>query len=105
MQKIPIFLAKPGMKLAQEVKDVQGRVLCGPGVELDQDLIERFERMEVKFLLVEGHPVQFPWERPLEEELKALEERFSRVAQDEQLQMLKEVIRAFWLRQKGEGSA
>lgn len=102
MQKIPIFLAKPGMKIAAEVKDEQGRTLCGPGTELDQSLIERLEKMGSKFLVVEGHPIKFPWERPLEEELRLLEERFSRVAGDKRLQMLKEVIREFWQRSRGE---
>ncbi len=105
MQKIPIFLAKPGMKLATEAKDAQGRVLCASGVELDQRLIETLERLGVKFIWVEGRPVKFPWDKPLKEELKLLENRFSRVIKDKRLQMLKEIIRDYWLKTRGEESA
>jgi len=102
MQKIPIFLAKAGMKLAAEVKDDQGRTLCGPGVELDQSLIERFEKMGVKFLVVEGRPVKFPWDRSLQEDLELLEKRFAKVASDKRLEMIKETIRTFWQKSRGE---
>ncbi len=104
MQKIPIFLAKPGMRLASEVKDGQGRVLCASGVDLDQELIERFKRLGVKFIRVNGRPIQFPWDRPLEEELKLLEERFAHVKEDKVLQMLKDVIRNYWLKTRGDQS-
>ncbi len=101
MQKIPIFLAKPGMKTAAEVKDDQGRTLCGPGVELDPALLEKFQKMGVRYLVVEGHPVDLPWERPLEEELRLLEERFAHT-DDPHLLMIKEVIKAHWLKSRRE---
>ena len=89
------------MKTAAEVKDDQGRTLCGPGVELDTSLLDKFQKMGVRYLIVEGHPVELPWERPLEEQLRLLEERFSRT-QDPHPLMIKEVIREFWLKSCGE---
>ena len=97
MQKIPLKMATPGMKLAKEVVDDQGRVLCHPGTELDASLLEKFERLGVKFVTVEGHPINFPWERPLKEELSLLEKRFLRVKDDERLLMIKEVLRQYFL--------
>ncbi len=95
MQKIPLFLAKPGMRVAAEVKDEQGRVICAPGLELDASILERFQRLGVHYLVVEGHPVNFPWERPLEEDLEELEKRFSHTS-DPRLLMLKELIKQYW---------
>ncbi len=89
------------MKTAAEVKDDQGRTLCGPGVELDASLLEKFQKMGVRYLMVEGHPVELPWERPLEEELSLLEERFSRT-QDPHLLMIKKVIQDYWLKTHGD---
>ncbi len=102
MQKIPLTMAQPGMKLARDVTDDQGRVLCGPGVALEASLIEKFQQLGVKFVTVEGHPIKFPWERPLQEELTLLEERFCRVAHDTRLRKLKEIIKKYWLETRNE---
>ncbi|NPB09612.1 MAG: hypothetical protein GXO17_04590 [Thermodesulfobacteria bacterium] len=102
MQKIPLDMAQPGMKLAQDVTDDKGRVLCGAGVALEAPLIEKFKQLGVRFVTVEGHPVDFPWERPLKEELALLEERFSRVTHDERLMKLKEIIKKYWLSTRSE---
>ncbi|AEH44403.1 hypothetical protein Thein_0521 [Thermodesulfatator indicus DSM 15286] len=91
-QKIPLSYAKPGMVLAEEVADDKGRVLCGPETELSQGLIEKFSSMGIKFVTVKGHPVDLPWEKPLEEELKELEERFGKVVDDKRLMALKALI-------------
>ncbi|MBA2849097.1 hypothetical protein G4V39_11035 [Thermosulfuriphilus ammonigenes] len=92
MQKIPISLAREGMILAKEVTDSAGRVLCGPGTELSQRLLDRLANMGVQFVVVEGHPVAMPGEKSLEERLAELERRFEKVAGDPVLAMLKEVI-------------
>ncbi len=102
MQKIPLDLARPGMKLARDVTDDQGRVLCGPGVALESQLLEKFKQLGVRFVTVEGHPIKFPWERPLEEDLNLLEKRFSRVIQDERLMKIKEIIKKYWLSSRSE---
>ena len=101
-QRIPLNLASPGMVVAAEVKDEQGRTLCGPGTELTAELLDKFERLGVKFITVEGHPINFPWERPLEEDLKLLEARFAKVRNDPHLTLLKEVIRRHWLEKRAD---
>ena len=101
-QRIPISFARPGMIVAAEVCDEQGRTLCGPGTELSGELLEKFSKLGVKFITVEGHPVDFPWEKPLEKDLLLLEARFAKVAGDKRLLMLKEVIRRHWLETRKE---
>ncbi len=96
-QRIPVSLAKPGMKVAAEVRDEMGRTLCGPGTELNAELLEKFSKLGVKFITVEGHPVNFPWERPLEKDLLLLEARFAKVKNDKTLCLLKNIIRQYWL--------
>lgn len=57
MQKIPIDLATPGMKLAKPVANDRGIVLCGPGSELTEEMITRLSDMGIKRITVEGHLV------------------------------------------------
>jgi hypothetical protein len=79
MQEILTAQAKEGMVLARDVITPEGRVLCGKGTELSAALIERLARMEITHIAVEGHPVEVPGEKSLEEEIEELNERFSRV--------------------------
>ncbi|RUM89744.1 MAG: flagellar M-ring protein FliF, partial [Thermodesulfatator sp.] len=57
------------MRTAREVRDEKGRVLCPAGTELTPELLERLAKMGVSYVTVKGHPVSFPWEKSLEEEL------------------------------------
>lgn len=82
------------MVAAEEVKDDKGRVLCSADTPLTADLIERLGRMGVRFVTVKGRPVSFPWEKPLEEELEALEKRLEGV-QHPFLLELKQGLKAF----------
>lgn len=94
MQRLPLSYLRPGMKTYEEVVDANGRVLCGKGVEITEELLRKFEEFGVQFVTVEGTPVNLPWERTLEEEIKALEERFKEV-KDENLLKLKTILREF----------
>ncbi len=94
MQRLPLYYIKPGMKTYEEVIDPNGRVLCGKGVELTEEHIKRFEEFGVSFITVEGKPVQLPWEKTLEEELKELEERFEGIT-DENLLEIKRIFKEF----------
>ncbi|HMM38311.1 MAG TPA: hypothetical protein PKB11_06085 [Desulfovibrio sp.] len=58
MQKIPLTLAKPGMKLAKAVTRDNGMVVMGAGMELTETHIERLRGMEVDRITVEGNPVE-----------------------------------------------
>lgn len=92
MQRLPISYIKPGMRTYEEVVDSQGRVLCGKGIELTEEMLKRFQELGVSYITVEGTPVKLPWEKTLEEELELLEERFRDTKNDFALQV-KEVIK------------
>lgn len=57
MQKIPLNLAKPGMKLAKPILRDNGLVLVAENSELSESLLERLERMDVAMVTVQGNPV------------------------------------------------
>ncbi|MFH1914634.1 MAG: hypothetical protein ABIK45_10205 [Pseudomonadota bacterium] len=57
MQKIPIDLARPGMKLARSVLKDGGMVIMAEGMELTDSLIARLAAMKIDRITVEGHPV------------------------------------------------
>lgn len=58
MQKIPLNLAKPGMKLAKSVLKDNSIVIVAEGTELNESLLFRLENMNVDTITVEGNPVQ-----------------------------------------------
>ncbi|CCH47968.1 hypothetical protein [Pseudodesulfovibrio piezophilus] len=57
MQKIPIDLAAPGMKLAKPVTKEGGMTIMAEGMELTESLIARLENMKVDRITVQGNPV------------------------------------------------
>ncbi len=57
MQKIPLNLAKPGMKLAKPILRDNGLVLVAENSELSEALLERLDRMDVAMITVQGNPV------------------------------------------------
>ncbi|MDA8162088.1 MAG: hypothetical protein M0022_04165 [Desulfobacteraceae bacterium] len=92
MQSLPISLAAPGMVLAKAVKTEDGKVLCGPGVELTAELINRLSKSGIHVAIVKGHPIHMPDEKSLAELIKELEARFERVKDDPVLRALMRVI-------------
>lgn len=92
MQRLPLSYIKPGMKTFEEVIDSQGRVLCGKGVEITEDMLKKFQELGVNYITVEGAVVKLPWEKTLEEELMDLENRFSET-KDESLIQIKEILK------------
>ena len=102
MQRLPLSYIKPGMKTFEEVYDSNGRVLCGKGVELTEEHLQKFQELGVRYVTVEGTPVKLPWEKSLEEEIKALEKRFQGIT-DENLLAIKEIVREV-LKEKYQGS-
>ena len=58
MQKIPIDLARPGMKLAKAVVKEGGMTIMAEDMELTESLISRLENMKVDRITVQGHPVE-----------------------------------------------
>ena len=94
VQKILTAMAAAGMVLAKDVQTEEGRVLCGKGTELDQNLIDRLQRMEISHITVEGHPLKLEGEKSLEQELYDLERRFHKVSNIPPLMYLKKRLQA-----------
>jgi len=93
MQKIPLNLAKPGMRLAKAVLNEKGLVLCGEGVELNDALISRLSNLNINKITVEGHPVDTgAEEKPLEDQIQDLEKRFEKVKSDPLMKMIKSIF-------------
>lgn len=66
MQKIPLTLAKPGMKLAKPITKANGMPIIAAGVELTESLIDRLDGMGIDKVFVVGDAVaasQNPTER------------------------------------------
>ena len=78
MQQILTMQATEGMVLAKDV-EMDGRVLCGKGTPLPPKIIDRFMKIDIIHITVEGHPVAVEGEKSLKEELMEIEKRFSRV--------------------------
>jgi hypothetical protein len=82
MQKIPLHLARKGMVLAREVSrsDNSSNIpLCGKDVVLTDELIKRFDRVDIQYIYVQGRPVKLDGEATLESMLEGLEQRFEKV--------------------------
>ena len=92
MQQILLDLATPGMQLAKDVKDSEGRTLCGKGTILNESILSRLKKMEIIKLTVEGHPLNLGDEITLEEEIGKIEKRFSRVKRIPPLMTLKRIL-------------
>ena len=66
MQKIPLSLAKPGMKLAKPITKANGMPIIAAGVELSESLIDKLDGMGIDKVFVVGDAVaasQNPSER------------------------------------------
>lgn len=75
MKKILLNKAEPDMILAKSVLNQQGTILCGAGKQLTENLIDRFQRMGIEEIWVEGdEPLSAP---KLLKMRKQIEKRFS----------------------------
>ncbi len=80
------------MVLAKDVETSEGRVLCGKGTVLSANIIARILKMDISHITVEGHPVVVEGEKSLEQELRDIEGRFSRVTHVPPLMYIKKRI-------------
>jgi len=92
VQQIAIVQAAEGMVLAKDVETGDNRILCGKGTTLSAAIIERFRRMDISHITVEGHPVVEEGAKSLKEELLDIENRFSKVRHIKPLLYLKKRI-------------
>jgi hypothetical protein len=105
MQRIPISLAKAGMVLAKELvrpENPNGPAICGKGMELTDSLLERLRNMDIQSITVQGHPVWMEGDKTLDDLLRELDQRFSRVAQDQLTGRLKDIYRKYLISSMGE---
>lgn len=104
MQNIPIFLAEAGMVLAKDIRrpdNPVGPPICGKGVELTAPLIMKLQDMGIMSLVVKGHPIWQEGDKTLDEQLAALDQRFSKAADEPLMAMLKNVYRAYIIKSMG----
>ena len=103
MQKIPVDKAEEGMVLAKPVAKENGVVLMGEGTELNDRIIERLRDIDIKTVVVKGHPLDTGKpEETLEQLYEKLDERFSTVASDKLCSEVKELIKKDIKRRKEE---
>ena len=101
MQKIPLLLAREGMTLARDVfrgNASTGMPICGKGHELTTSLIERFDKLEVQAVYVEGHPVWEEGSDSLDKMLCALDDRFIKTIHKPQNAMLHAIYKAYLIK-------
>jgi hypothetical protein len=106
MQKIPLMLAKQGMKLARDVfrGDVPiGIPVCGKDTELTDSLITRFENLDVQSVYVEGHPVWEDGERSIDNLIQDLDKRFSKTIQEPLNAKIYDIYKAYLIKSVGGG--
>ncbi|MBW2330748.1 MAG: hypothetical protein JRF30_07450 [Deltaproteobacteria bacterium] len=93
MQRIPINLAMPGMKLATAVTNERGMALCGPGTELSKEMIGRLSDMGIKRITVDGHPVDTGHaEKSLSQQIDELHARFRKVEGNPLMKRVKDIF-------------
>jgi hypothetical protein len=100
MQKIPLKLAEPGMILAKDAISSDNKILCGAGIVLTQEIIERLIRMNIGGVVVEGHPVHLEGEQTIKERLSDLEIRFSRVKNNPVLRAIMKIIAEHYINEE-----
>lgn len=105
MKKIPLYLAAEGMVLAREVSrnDSTSNIpVCGKDVVLTNELIRRFDLMDVKSIYVQGRPVALEGDPSLAEMLESLEHRFVKVRNVPLMDKVYEIYAAQIKRTMGE---
>jgi hypothetical protein len=80
------------MRLARPVTNESGITLFGEGTILDERSIERIKTMGIDYLYIEGPSAP---RRSLEEELRGLDDRFSRVSDVPYMTTIKTAVREY----------
>lgn len=105
MQKIPLMLAKAGMKLARDVfrnESQNGIPICGKDTVLSDALIARLDHLDIQSVYVEGHPVWENGDRTLEDMLADLDRRFERTMHEPLNKKLYDIYRAYVTKSMGD---
>lgn len=107
MQKIPLADTAAGMVLARDVfRDgaSTGFPVCGKSTVLTEALIDRLKNMEISSVYVTGCPLPLVGGRSLEDVLRDLEYRFSKVREDPLMAKLYDIYVAYYRRCMGDDS-
>jgi len=94
MQKIPLTLAQPGMKLAKAITKANGMAIVGSGVELTEALIDRLDGMGIDKIFIVGDAVSLS-QNPSERALR-LDHLFRRLADDAYMVKVKAHLREYF---------
>jgi hypothetical protein len=89
MPKLYLSELKPGMRLLKPVTNPSGMTLLPEGTELNEELIDRLQRLEVESVHVRGN--RRP-DRPLEELLAELDARFRKTETEPHTALLKRIF-------------
>lgn len=76
--RVHLQFVKPSMRLARPIFDPDGKLVAGSGTHLGDNVVRVLRNMAVQSVLVVDTDELKSWEaiRPLEEEIRALDERF-----------------------------
>jgi hypothetical protein len=105
MQKIPLHLASEGMVLARDVSrnDSSSNIpVCGKDTVLTNELIRRFDLMDIKTVYVQGRPVVIAGEPTLDAMLAELDHRFKKVRNDPLTSKVYDIYTAYIKRTMGD---
>lgn len=91
MQRIPINEIKAGMVVARAITNDSGMVLLSEGTELNDSLIARLNRMDLKAIFIEGAAATG---KTREEMLSDLDNRFRKTEKEPYMDVIKGVIKA-----------
>ena len=92
--RIHLQFVKPSMRLARPIFDPDGKLVAGAGTHLGDNVLRVLRTMAVQSVLVVDPEDVKSWEtiRPLEEELRELDERFGPTAAGDPLAQLRDAI-------------
>jgi hypothetical protein len=95
MIKLSVESLKGGEVLAQDVVRADGVILMTAGRAITEDSMSLLRRLEVKSVVVEGDQFASEEERMahVQAQERALDERFSRVQEDQVLMAVREIFR------------
>lgn len=105
MQNIPFTLAISGMVLAKDVARTDnpgGPPVCGKGLILTDQMIDRLKNMGIQSITVEGHPIRMDGDNSLEEMLAGLDRRFKKAEGDPLTMKLKMIHKKQIIKSMGD---
>lgn len=100
-KRVKVEDATPGMKLAKGVTNASGLTVLMPGNELDEELIERMQRMGIATIHIELPPGDPNVGPSLSEMEAALDARFRLVVGSRFHATVQDIIRACYRKQYG----